>query len=110
MKKRHKIFRYLLLLGLGALLVRFYLPSKPANFLFNHEQNAYGLTSAKLHSPNVILEKLDTQEIIYEKNKDEKGFLLNLIWYGGEPLLVGKKIIEFMNKISEFAPQEATLC
>lgn len=72
MKKRHKIFRYLLLLGLGALLVRFYLPSKAANFLFNHEQNAYGLTSSNLHSSNVILEKLDTQEIIYEKNKDEK--------------------------------------
>ena len=40
-----------------------------------------------------------------EKNKDEKGFLLNLIWYGGAPLLVGKKIIEFMNKINNLLSQ-----
>ena len=31
--------------------------------------------------------------------------MLNLIWYGGEPLLVGKKIIEFMNKINNLLSQ-----
>jgi len=36
-----------------------------------------------------------------EKNKDKSGFLLNLIWYGGEPLIVSDKIISFMAKIKE---------
>lgn len=36
-----------------------------------------------------------------EQNKNKNGFILNIIWYGGEPLIVGDKIISFMSRINE---------
>lgn len=36
-----------------------------------------------------------------EDNKDSEGFLLTLIWYGGEPLIAVERIIAFMKKINK---------
>lgn len=36
-----------------------------------------------------------------EKNKDSEVFFLNILWYGGEPLIMADKIISFMQKINK---------
>lgn len=72
MKKQRKILSSILLIGLGIFLVSFYFPTKRPPFLSHNEKNNHRLTVSNLHSQNVILQKLDTQEIIYQKNKDEQ--------------------------------------
>ena len=36
-----------------------------------------------------------------ERNKSESGFLLNIVWYGGEPLIASDKILSFMARINK---------
>ncbi|MCX4298975.1 MAG: radical SAM protein [Lachnospiraceae bacterium] len=41
----------------------------------------------------------------FEKNKEKKWFQIDLSWFGGEPLIVADKIMQFMERIKELMLQ-----